>query len=100
MEQQNVNPRYLPYNSQEVKEILQQVEKLDNAPTEGSEYPVKSGAVKEALDTKQDNIDDLTKIRAGSEAGEAALQFVPNNDPGSLWNDDSSDDSSDEDSSE
>ena len=44
-----VNNRYLGYNSQEVKQILKQVETLDNAPTEGSDNPIKSGGVAAAL---------------------------------------------------
>ena len=46
---ENIDPRYLPYTSQEVKTILEQVEHLDETPTPGSNNPIKSGGVSEAL---------------------------------------------------
>lgn len=40
-----VDPRYLKYNKDEVKRILESVEEFDAVPTENSDKPVKSGGV-------------------------------------------------------
>ena len=87
----NINPRYLPYSKQEVQQILAQVETIDTTPTEGSTNPIGSGAVKEALDTKQPVISDLEEIRANAGSGATAVQFEENADPASLFDEDSSD---------
>lgn len=45
----NIDPRYISYSSKEVDEILHQVEKVDDAPAEDSDYPVSSKGVFAAL---------------------------------------------------
>lgn len=45
----NIDPRYISYSSKEVDEILHQVEKVDDALAEDSDYPVSSKGVSAAL---------------------------------------------------
>lgn len=47
---------------------------FDDAPTENSNNPVKSGGVYTALGNKQDTISDLSTIRSGAAAGATAVQ--------------------------
>lgn len=48
--QVTINKRYLTYNKAEAQDILDSVSQIDDTPTDGSQYPVKSGGVKAALD--------------------------------------------------
>lgn len=64
----NINPKYLTYSKDEVQNILDGVAKIDAAPKEGSNYPVSSAGVKEALD----------------QLGGDTMQVAENEDPMSL----------------
>lgn len=49
MEQITINPRFLTYDKDKVQQILDSVAHIDDTPTPGSNYPVKSGAVAAAI---------------------------------------------------
>lgn len=46
----NIDPRFLSYDKDEVERILDSVERIDEAPTAESKYPISSGGVKAALE--------------------------------------------------
>ena len=48
---------------------------FDNVPTAGSDNPVKSGGIYNALAGKEDTISDLASIRSGASAGATAYQL-------------------------
>ena len=48
---------------------------FDNVPTAGSDNPVKSGGIYNALSGKEDTISDLSTIRSGAAAGATAYQL-------------------------
>lgn len=48
----NINPRYLSYSTDEVQHILTGVEHIDEEPTDESEYPVMSKGVKKEIDNR------------------------------------------------
>lgn len=48
----NINPRYLSFSTDEVQHILAGVEHIDEVPTDESEYPVMSKGVKKEIDNR------------------------------------------------
>jgi hypothetical protein len=61
-----IDPRYSKYTNKEIERVLDSVATIDDAPTEGSDNPVKSGAVASAL-AGYPTKDEITELLEGKQ---------------------------------